>query len=370
MSCRFAYHAHALHNFICIACIACIMSYDLYNTKSMYNRALVNLRQSGILDTDKALITKYVQYRVADGMGAHRAIKYTRILRTVAEHLDVSFIDATIDNITKFTAWVHLTKNSDETKRDYLIILRAFYRYLKLSDLVEWITIKPPKRKIPTTLTEHEVLLMIESSLNTRDQAIIAALYESSTRVGEFFASLKIGNVAFDQYGAVLVVDGKTGMRRVRVVFSAPYLKKWISDHPRGGDPNEYVWVGIGSVGKDDPLNYPAIARILNRISKRAGITKKISLKTFRHTRATALANHLTGAQLNDYQGWIQGSAMPDTYIHMSGGTTEASILRMYGIEAAPELPLLHPVFCPGCGELNAPTYTLCTKCGEGLNSC
>ena len=336
---------------------------DLYDTKNRYARALNNLAESRISAPDKKRILKYVNYRVADGMGMHRAIKYIRILRTLAEQLDTPIMKATKDDIIPVTSWVHLTKNADETKRDYLIILRAFFRYLDKPQLVDWITIKPPKRKIPTILTEEEILAMIEAATNTRDQAIIAGLYESSTRAGEYFASLKIGNVAFDQYGATLTVDGKTGMRQVRVVFSAPYIKNWIRNHPFRNNPNEYVWIGIGTVGRDKPLNYPAIARVINRISKRAGIRKKISLKTFRHTRATLLSNHLTGAQLNDYQGWNQGSEMPDTYIHLNGGSTEASILRMYGIDVAPVIPLLHPVFCPECGELNAPTFFFCLEC-------
>lgn len=43
---------------------------------------------------------------------------------------------------------------------------------------------------------------------------------ESCCRIGEIL-SLKIKNIQFDEYGIVLTVNGKTGMRRVRIIDSA-----------------------------------------------------------------------------------------------------------------------------------------------------
>jgi hypothetical protein len=43
--------------------------------------------------------------------------------------------------------------------------------------------------------------------------------------------------LVFDSYGAKLLVNGKTGARRVRIVSSVPYLTKWINEHPLKGDP-------------------------------------------------------------------------------------------------------------------------------------
>ncbi len=91
-----------------------------------------------------------------------------------------------------------------------------------------------------------------------RDRALVASLYESGARISEL-SNLKIKHVKFDQYGAVLMVDGKTGMRRVRIIFSSPYLATWLENHPFRANPEAFVWVGIGTVGRNEPMVYGAI---------------------------------------------------------------------------------------------------------------
>ena len=44
------------------------------------------------------------------------------------------------------------------------------------------------------------------------------------------------------------------------------------------------------------------------------------------------MANHLTEFQMNQYFGWIQGSDMPSTYVHMSGKNVDEALLRMNGV--------------------------------------
>lgn len=73
------------------------------------------------------------------------------------------------------------------------------------------------------------------------------------------FGELKIKHLVFDKYGVVMVVDGKTGMRRVRLVFSAPYLASWLDIHPEKHNPDAYLWVGMGQRGRSKQLNYSAM---------------------------------------------------------------------------------------------------------------
>jgi hypothetical protein len=54
--------------------------------------------------------------------------------------------------------------------------------------------------------------------------------------------TLKIKDVHFDSYGTVLVVNGKTGMRRIRAIFSAPYLSAWVSIHPKNYGAHAYCY--------------------------------------------------------------------------------------------------------------------------------
>jgi integrase/recombinase XerD len=79
-------------------------------------------------------------------------------------------------------------------------------------------------------------------------------------------------------------------------------------------------------------MQYGAIRMQLTKISRKAGITKKIHPHLFRHSRATYMANYLTEAQMNAYFGWIQGSDMPSICVHLSGRDIDDAVLKANGI--------------------------------------
>jgi hypothetical protein len=39
--------------------------------------------------------------------------------------------------------------------------------------------------------------------------------------------TIQLKNIKFDEYGAVLIVTGKTGTRRIRIIASVPALSIW-----------------------------------------------------------------------------------------------------------------------------------------------
>ena len=67
---------------------------------------------------------------------------------------------------------------------------------------------------------EFDILLDELDENDPRDKALVMTLYVSGCGVGEIL-SLRVKHVTFDEFGAVLMVAGKTGERRVRVVSSA-----------------------------------------------------------------------------------------------------------------------------------------------------
>jgi integrase len=58
---------------------------------------------------------------------------------------------------------------------------------------------------------------LVNAAVNARDKVLISVLYESGCRTGEIL-NLKIRNVEFHNNGSVLIVNGKTGQRRVRLI--------------------------------------------------------------------------------------------------------------------------------------------------------
>ncbi|MFH0970721.1 MAG: tyrosine-type recombinase/integrase [Candidatus Diapherotrites archaeon] len=243
-------------------------------------------------------------------------------------------------------------------------------------------------RKLPKDmLSTQEVRRMIEASPNPRDKAIVAVLYESACRSGEFL-EMKVGDVKFDQYGATVVVSGKTGDRRIRLVDSVPDLQVWMNSHPLRDDDTAPVWTAIGIRAKREyesrgpnsrltyyrkPLYPRGLNHRLNQIAKWAGIQKNIYPHLFRHSRLTELAKKgFREAELKIMAGWTELSKSPATYIHLSGADVEEKILQMNGVlkedEMRPDINL-KPIKCPRCTEKNPATAKFCYKCSMVLDT-
>jgi ribosomal protein L40E len=109
---------------------------------------------------------------------------------------------------------------------------------------------------------------------------------------------------------------------------------------------------------------------LIRRIAERVGITKKVNPHIFRHSRATHLATHLTEAQMNEYFGWVQGSNMASTYVHLSGRDVDDALMRMHGMAPVEQdkKGTFSPIKCTRCNQLNPPTGKFCTQCGGILD--
>lgn len=118
-------------------------------------------------------------------------------------------------------------------------MLKCSYKWLfdteEYTECVKWLktTVDKIKLERPSPddlITEEEVLRIINSAEFPRDKAFISLLYESGCRVREM-GSLQIKNVSFDEYDAIINVNGKTGTRTIRIVSSVPFLSAWINAH-------------------------------------------------------------------------------------------------------------------------------------------
>ncbi len=239
--------------------------------------------------------------------------------------------------------------------------MKKFYRWMGKE--IRWLRCNNVRRKkLPEEiLTEEDIKKLINATSSHRDRALVAVLYESGCRAGEFLL-MRIKNIHFDRYGAVIIVRGKTGYRRIRLVSSSPYLAEWINVHPSKNDPEAWVWISPRNLKR---LAYNSLRTILRNAARKAGVKKNVNPHAFRHSRATHLANYLTDAQLKEYFGWVQESDMASVYVHLSGRDVDRAILKLHGIEQEHRSGknILKPRECLRCGELNPSENTVCRRC-------
>jgi len=353
---------------------------DIYDYEKKFEQTLNNLVRSDISKRNKELIIRFKDKCIINGMSKPRIIKYLWVLRLFAKYMNKDFDKVSKEDIENLVSHIQQQELSVRTKCCYKVILKRFYKWLKGHDEeypkeVKWIigNIKRSEMKLPSEgdlLNEEEVKMLLETCEHPRDRAFISMLYESGCRIGEI-ASLQIGNVSFDEYGMLIVVEGKTGSRKLRLIASTPYLSTWLQSHPLKDNKEAPLWICFGSTNHNKKVKYDTIRALLNRLKEKTGIKKRINPHSFRHARATYLANHLTEFQMNQYFGWVQGSDMPSVYVHLSGRETDSAILELNGIKQEKENhkeSALKPRKCPRCEVLNPYNGKFCFKCAAILD--
>ena len=344
-----------------------------------------------ISQSNKKTILSYVDDCTSRNLSKARIDFYLNRLHRIGEWCNKDFHDLTKEDIKRLVSTINTEDFADRTKMDYRLALKTFFRFIRgieekgvYPDEVRWISLSigSNSHKLPEDLlTQEDVESMIDAAGHARDKALIAALYETGCRIGELI-SLQVKNVTFDKYGAVIVVTGKTGMRRVRMISYVSYLSNWLAVHPDRNDPEAPLWVVIGTTKEiakkklkgykfnwSYSLKYKTVTQALKRAAIKAGIKKPFNPHHFRHSRATKLANVLTEAQLKELFGWTQSSDMASVYVHLSGRDVDDALLKLYGLKEKNEQETQDkPTRCPRCTEINPPNFKFCGKCGMALD--
>lgn len=346
-------------------------------------------KEKSISKKNKQLIRKFYVDCLADGLSKPRVLYYLSRLYTIAKRLNVDFNKAKESDIKKLLA--DFVKNgyipgdgnnkkkvkkkktkkyyTDNTLNDFRITLKKFFKWQNGGEeypkAVKFIKIKTVNgQKLPEDiLTLEDVEQLLEHTTHTRDRALVNILWETGLRVGELLG-VKLKELNFDKDGAVMMVNGKTGQRRVRLITSVNCLSDWLKIHPDKNNREAFLWVNYGNIRNGERLMYNAVRMMLIRAAKDAGIQKKVNPHSFRAASATFYASYLNSFQLNERYGWVQGSKMAAVYVHMNGKQLDDALLRIHGKLPDEEKQKIDRATCPRCKKEHEIGSRYCSECG------
>jgi integrase len=190
----------------------------VYNYPRTLERQLDKLGSNSLDKENSETILRFYRLLVAEGLGLTRQIKYLWTLRRIAMLLNKPFREVTKEDMIDFVAKIEKQEYSEWTKRDYKIILKKFYKWLRGCEdeyppEVRWIK---TGHNIPNALQKRDLLTIddveriAKCARDIRDKAFIWVYFESMRRLGEIL-TLKVGDIEFDELGARLLVNGKMG---------------------------------------------------------------------------------------------------------------------------------------------------------------
>lgn len=345
---------------------------EIYYETTQIESELRRIQDSELTPKNRELLKKFYDQ---NDVGKLRQLKTLKVLRYIGLKLNKDFDKATKEDIQEYVNWLNKSDYKEWTKHDFKAILKLFYKWLlgngeEYPEIVKCVkqNAKNNRLKLPEELlTQEDIQKALQNAETNRNRALISLLYESGCRVGEI-RGLRMKNLAFDNFGCKITVDGKTGMRRIMIRDSVPYIKAYLNNHPKADDPESYLILS----NSGNFMSHTGIIKILQYTFKRAGIKKKYNPHLFRHSRATYLSNFLTEAQMKQYFGWTQSSEMAGIYVHLSGRDVDEALLsKVYGlkeIKQEAEMNRLKPKECPKCREIQPATHKFCSICSTPLD--
>jgi integrase/recombinase XerD len=170
-------------------------------------------------------------------------------------------------------------------------------------------------RRLPTVLSPEEVALLIDSAKNLMHRAMLMTLYATGLRRAEL-CRLKVADID-SQRMVIHVREGKGG--RDRDVLLSPKLLETLREYWRWMKPKTWLFPGmVDNWRADVPITEKAAWAAVNEAKKRAGINKRVSPHTLRHSFATHMLE--AGADLRTIQVLLGHAKLADTtvYLHLS----------------------------------------------------
>jgi site-specific recombinase XerD len=213
-----------------------------------------------------------------------------------------------------------------KTQQYHLIALRALLKHMHKNDVK---TLSPEKIELPKVPGRQVEVLSreeLDGMLNVidvtkrnglRDLAILHLLYSTGLRVSEL-SNLNRKDVNLESREFRVIGKG----RKARIVFisetAVEHVKRYLESRDDNWTPlfvsNSNRSRAKSLLGDDRRLEPQAIERVVRTIASRAGIVKKVTPHTLRHTFATELLKN--GADIRSVQEMLGHASITTTQIY------------------------------------------------------
>jgi integrase/recombinase XerD len=266
--------------------------------------------------------------KIEKGLAQNSIDSYSRDVKKLIFYLDendftISPLLITREHIQEF---VYATSKQLNARSQARLIsgLRNFFNYLIFEDYRNenpTDLIESPKigRKLPDTLSEEEINLLINSidlsmPQGERNRTILESLYSCGLRVSELI-NLQLSDLFFEE-GFIRVIGKGNKQRFVPINFQAQnYISFYVSSIRSHINVQKGFEDTVFLNRRGKKLSRVMIFTIIKNLAEKAGIKKKISPHTFRHSFATHLLER--GADLRAIQQMLGHESITTTEIYM-----------------------------------------------------
>jgi integrase/recombinase XerD len=214
---------------------------------------------------------------------------YIRFVRSFAAFLGRSPDTATAEDVRRFQVHQAETGVQPPTVNGSVSALRFLFTVtLDRPDLSRRLVLVRQPRKLPAVLSVEEVGRLIEAAPGPQHKAALGTAYGAGLRVSEVVA-LKVGDI--DSTRMLIRVEQGKGRKDRNAMLSPQLLallRQWWREGKRRGVmlPEGWLFPGRNCL---EPLSTRQLNRAVHEAAEAAGIKKRVSPHTLRHSFATHL---------------------------------------------------------------------------------
>ncbi|MEN0004170.1 MAG: site-specific tyrosine recombinase XerD [Bacteroidota bacterium] len=278
----------------------------------------------------KAYLSGFHSYLLLErALSVHTIKAYLSDLGKLVQYLELQDnkqppVELSRQQLEQFVFWLHQLGLGARSQARLISSLKAFYKYLLIEDLITddpTALLESPKlaRKIPQVLTYEEIQAVLHSidvstPHGTRNRAMLETLYACGLRVSEL-VELKLSNLFLD-IGFIKIV-GKGNKERIVPIgeIAAKHIAIYVNNIrrvQRNIDPDHANVLFLNRRGRQ--LTRVMLFMVVKEAAKAAGVQKRVSPHTFRHSFATHLIEG--GADLKAVQDMLGHESIITTEIY------------------------------------------------------
>src|SRR6266700_2316940 len=244
---------------------------------------------------------------------------YVRNVRAFAAFIGRSPDAATAEDLRRFQLHQTQIGMQPPSINSAVAALRFFFNVtLDRPDLARRLTIVREPRRLPAVLSVEEVTLLLQAAPGAKYKAALGTAYGAGLRVSEVVA-LKVGDI--DSERMLLRVEQGKGRKDRHAMLSPQLLELlrdwWVEGRRRGALlPRGWLFPGRNPI---EPLSTRQINRSVHAAAEAAGIKKRGSMHTLRHSSATHLLEQDTDIRV--IQVLLGHAKLETTALYTRGAT-------------------------------------------------
>jgi integrase/recombinase XerD len=223
----------------------------------------------------------------------------------------------TITDITRETIDAYMMYLVEErcvsvsTQNTAINAIKFYLERLHKGERTIYYTDRPAKDKIlPTVLSEEEMQQLLRAASNVKHRCILFLLYSAGLRISELL-NLRWNDV--DEHRMIIYIRGGKG-RKDRITLLSRLALDYLKHYLQLYQPK--VWLFEGSDG--NRYSSRSVNSFIHKYCKMAGIPRRVSAHTLRHSFATHLLER--GTDLRYIQTLLghESSTTTERYAHVT----------------------------------------------------